>query len=205
MRPTRVPTLLTMAALLTGGCQGGGPQADSTGASTSRVGDSERDCGVGPGDVQIAAGLGVLRIGTIADHVRERCEIVRDTTVLDNEGMAARELVISLGADTAVAEVQSDSVWRLRLTSRRFRTGAGLGIGSSVSDLAANAGARALVGEGEIYVTVPATCGVSYRIAEADFGRVASAPSAERAMDLLPDTARVDLLLVVGCGNQPGS
>jgi hypothetical protein len=169
------------------------------------VDDSERDCGVGPGDVQINGGLGVLRIGTLADHVRERCQIVRDTTVLDNEGMVARELVISLGADTAVAEVQSDSVWRLRLTSRRFRTGEGLGIGSSVGELAANAGARALVGEGEIYVTVPATCGVSYRIGGADFGRVARAPSAERAIDVLPDTARVDLLLVVGCGHRPDS
>ena len=160
------------------------------------------DCGVSPGDVQVEEGVGVLRIGMSVEEVRQRCRVVRDTTVLDNEGMPARRLEISIGDDTAVAEIVADSVWRVRLTSPRFRARGGLGIGTSASALAAIPGARALAGEGEVYVTMPGTCGVSYRVAGADFARVSGARSPEEAMDLLPDTARVDLLLVYACAKE---
>lgn len=173
------------------------------GASTAERGVT--DCGVHPGDVQVEEGVGVLRIGTSVEEVRQRCRVVRDTTVLDIEGMPARRLVVSIGDDTAVAEIVADSVWRVRLTSPRFRAEGGLGIGTLASTLAAIPGARALVGEGEIYVTVPGTCGVSYRVSGADFARVSSARSPEEAIDLLPDTAQIDLLLVYECANESGA
>jgi hypothetical protein len=156
------------------------------------------DCGVPAGDVQIDGGVGVLRIGTPVADLTKRCSIVRDATVPDNEGMPSRELAIALGSDTAIAEVVGDSVWRLRFTSPRFRAG-DVRVGTTVADLERFDGARALVGEGELYVTLPEICGVSFRIAGAEFARAASARSPEAALGTLPDTARVDLLLVFAC------
>jgi hypothetical protein len=199
----RILTIVAAATLTlatAAGCQRDAP-ADSVIDSASSARRVATDCGVPPGDVQVEEGVGVLRIGTSAEEVRQRCRVVRDTTLLDLEGMQARRLVVSIGDDTAVAEIVADSVWRVRLTSSRFRAGGGLGIGTSASALAAIPGARALVGEGEVYVTIPGTCGVSYRVAGADFARVSSARSPEEAMDLLPDTARVDLMLVYACAN----
>jgi hypothetical protein len=193
---------LTLA--VAAGCQRDAAPADTATDGRSSAGRGATDCGIPPGDVQVEEGVGVLRIGTSAEEVRRRCSVVRDTTVLDNEGMPARRLVVSIGDDTAVAEIVADSVWRVRFTSPRFRAG-GLGIGTSGSALAAIPGARALVGEGEVYVTIPGACGVSYRVAGADFGRVSGARSPEEAMDLLPDTAQVDLMLVYACANAPAA
>ena len=202
----RILTIAAAAALTlatAAGCQRDAAPADTAIDSASSARRGATDCGVLPGDVQVEEGVGVLRIGTSVEEVRQRCRVVRDTTVLDNEGMPARRLVVSIGDDTAVAEIVEDSVWRVRLTSSRFRAGGGLGIGTSGSALAAIPGARALVGEGEVYVTIPGTCGVSYRVAGADFARVSSARSPEEAMSLLPGTAQVDLLLVYACANEP--
>ena len=202
MRPIQ-STVVTAALLLAAGCQEGGREADAELTPGRNQRPAELDCGVAAGDVQVDGGVGVLRIGVSVDEVRERCTVVRDTTVLDNEGMPVRWLVVSLRGDTAVAEIVADSVWRLRLTTPRFRTSAGLGVGTRISELAAMTGARALVGEGEIYVTVPGSCGVSHRIAGADFARVAGARSPELAMAALPEAANVDLLLVMDCAGNP--
>lgn len=193
---------IAVSLLLTVGCQEGGRDADADLTPGGDRPSSELDCGVpaGAGDVQIDEGVGVLRIGTSVEDLRERCDVIRDTTVLDMEGMPARRLVVAVSGDTVVAEIVSGRVWRLRLGTPRFRTSVGLGVGSRVGELAGHAGARALVGEGEIYVTLPASCGVSYRIAGADFARVAGVRSPERAMAELPKDARVDLLLVTDCG-----
>lgn len=195
---------LAATLLVAFACRGESRQADST-VLVGATQQSARDCGIPPGDVQIDEGAGVLRAGVPASQVLERCEVVLDTTVLDNEGMPARELVIALGADTAVAEVVADSVWRVRFSSSRFRSSDGIGVGSAVSVLKRLPGARALVGEGEVYVTVPTTCGVSYRIAGADYPAIASAPAAEAALRRLPDTARVDRVLVFACAERAES
>ena len=203
MRSIQSTAVVAAALLLTTGCQEGGRDADADLTPSRNERPAELDCGVAAGDVQIDGGVGVLRIGVSVEEVRERCTVIRDTTVLDNEGMPARWLVVLLDGDTAVAEIAADRVWRLRLTTPRFRTSAGLGVGTRISELVAIAGARALVGEGEIYVTVPAICGVSYRITGADFARVAGARSPELAMAELPEAAHVDLLLVMDCAGSP--
>jgi hypothetical protein len=125
---------------------------------------------------------------------------VRDTTVLGVEGMPERRVVVALGADSAVAEIQDDSVWRVRLTSRRFRSEDGVGIGTPARRLTELSGAGAYAGEGEVYVLIPSECCVSYRISGAELGEVASASSAEEALRSMPHSAEVDLILIWGCG-----
>jgi hypothetical protein len=198
MRIRRVLAPVSLILTVMWGCAEHRATADSA-VARSATATSDLDCGVSEGDVQIERGVGVLRIGAAVEAVRERCRIVRDTTALDNEGMPSRRIVVLLNGDTSVVEVVSDSIWRVRLTSPRFRTRGGLGVGTPARAFTALEGARALIGEGEIYVTVPAVCGVSYRMHGADFARVAGASSAEEALRELPDTARVDLLLLVEC------
>jgi hypothetical protein len=113
--------------------------------------------------------------------------------------MPMRTVIVALGGDSAVAEIQGDSVWRVRLTSTRFRSAAGIGIGTPAPQVAAIDGAGAFAGEGEVYALIPSECGVSYRIAGAEFGRIASASSAEEALRSLPASAEVDLILIWGC------
>ena len=119
--------------------------------------------------------------------------------------MPVRTLLVALGGDSAVAEIVADTVWRLRLASPRFRTPAGFAVGVPARELAAADGARVLVGEGEVYVTVAGECGVSYRLGGVDFGVVAAARSPEEAPANLPDSARVDRILVFHCPPAPAA
>ena len=151
--PSRI--LRTCMCLFVVGCTG--DDRPSTGDSTSGADTrAELDCAVPAGDVQIEGGAGVLRIGSTVADLRGRCRVVRDTIVPDNEGMPSRELTIALGGDRAIAELVGDSVWRLRFTSPRFRSG-NVRVGTTVAELERFEGARALVGEGEVYVTLPET------------------------------------------------
>lgn len=165
------------------------------------------DCGVPagdvqvlpPGDVQIDPGVGVLRPGAAVAGVLRGCVVARDTIVRDVEGMPQRQLQVVVGPDTVIAEVVTDTVWRVRLTSRRFRVLDSLGVGSAARALTRRAGARALIGEGEVYLTIPEACGVSFRVSGVDFAHVAGAGAPERAVARVPDTATVDLLLLLPC------
>ena len=189
------------AALLpfVAGCRGDSRAGGHRDSVAVVAGSDRADCDVSRGDVQIAGGIGVLRPGTRVSELRERCDVVRDTTVRGVEGMPARMIVVALGADSAVAEIQDDSVWRVRLTSRRYRSENGIGIGTPARRLAELSGAGAYAGEGEVYVLIPSECGISYRISGAELGRVASASSAEEALRSMPPSAEVDLILIWGC------
>jgi hypothetical protein len=149
--------------------------------------------------VQIEQGVGVLQVGATVEQLRERCRIVEDTVVAGVEGMPGRQLSIAILGDTLVAEVVQDTVWRIRITTGRFRTRDSLGVGTPAEDLTSRDGARALVGEGEIYMTIEEACGVSFRLDGVSYSIVASAPSPESAVRLVPDTAVVDLVLLIPC------
>jgi hypothetical protein len=201
--PPLHPTLATFALLAALGCagergsDGAGPPLEDLVASL--------ECGVPAGDVQIDEGVGVLRPGVGVEDVRQRCTVVRDTVVPGPEGMPTRLLVVKLGADSAIGEVVGDTLWRVRLSSERFRSAQGFGVGTLAREIAAAPGAGVHVGEGEVYMLLEGLCGVSYRLAGVDFGRVASAQSAERALEELPDSARVDRMLLWRCTQDRGA
>lgn len=190
------------------GC--GGEGSDTRSDDSLVAGAPVADCGVPPGDVHVRSsgdvqagpGFGVLHPGTPVGEVQRACTVARDTTVRDLEGMPQRQLHIALGPDTVVAEVVADSVWRLRLTSPRFVVQDSIRVGMPASVLTYLQGARALIGEGEIYLTIPEACGVSFRVTGADYAYVAGADTPERAAARVADSASVDLLLLVPCDRQ---
>ncbi|HSJ64568.1 MAG TPA: hypothetical protein VK922_11805 [Gemmatimonadaceae bacterium] len=204
-RPSRpsLAILATLAHLASFGCAGEHGSDRAGPPSDDRV--APADCGVPAGDVQIDEGIGVLRPGTSIEDVRRRCTVVRDTVVPGPEGMSARLLVVQLGADSAVGEVVDETIWRVRLSSGRFRSAQGFGVGTRAREIAAAPGAGVHVGEGEVYMRLEGICGESYRLAGVDVGRVASAQSAERALEGLPDSARVDRVLLRRCPQDRGA
>ena len=192
-----MPAGLLLAAVLA--CAGDDPRTVIDTDSVNHTPGAVRDCGVPAAGVQIERGIGVLQVGAPVKLLVGRCQIVDDTVVTGLEGMAARRLYIVVQGDTVVAEMEEDTVWRVSLTTGRFRTGDSLGVGSPAGNLTSREGARALVGEGEIYLTIEEACGVSFRLDGVSFSNVASAPSPESAVRLVPDTSKVDLVLLTPC------
>lgn len=198
---TRIRSILgAAAAAVLLACGGAEPSVE-----TGREDRPVADCGVAAEDVQVAGGVGVLRPGASVAEVEAECSVVLDTVQAGPEGMPVRTLLVALGGDSVVAEIAADTVWRLRLTSSRFRTPAGFAVGTPAKVLAAANGARVQIGEGEVYMVVAGECGVSYRIAGVDFGTVAAARSPEQALADLPDSARVDRILIWRCAPEPAA
>lgn len=152
-------------------------------------------------------GIGKLRIGTPFDSIAGSCPVMRDTTMIGAEGMPARKVYLlfladSIGAkvvaDTVEAEVVNDRVWRISVTSPRFRTADSLGVGTPLSRLLQLKNPRGMTGEGKFFVASPDHCGMSFRLANAG-------PGAQRG-DLdqsglmrLSKSAVVSEILILGC------
>lgn len=167
-------------------------RADQVAVDTSAAAAPRRpSCAVDARTVLDGEGIGRLRIGTRVDEIAGACDVVRDTIAPDIEGMPERTLLVALGADSVRAVIVDDRLWRLHVGTPRFRTADSLGVGTPARELARREGARLLAGEGRVFITVPTHCGLSFRI-----GGVK--PPATLAT--LPADARVDEVLVVGCG-----
>ncbi|HUF29652.1 MAG TPA: hypothetical protein VMM77_03235, partial [Gemmatimonadaceae bacterium] len=126
MSPPSIPSrLLCQAVLLVAAvsaCAGDEPRVEAVSDSVPAVSDATADCGVSPDDVQIEQGLGVLQVGATVAPLVEQCRVIHDTVVTGSEGIPGRRLSVVILGDTVVAEVEPGSVWRIRLTTDRFRT-----------------------------------------------------------------------------------
>jgi hypothetical protein len=169
------------------------PAAASAGRQTSSCGD----------EVVTDEGIGQLRIGTTVESVRQKCDVVRDTTVLADEGMMARKLAVAFSRDTVEAEIVDGRVWRIAVHSPRFRTSDSLGVGTPLARLLQLKKPRGMTGEGKFFVASPEHCGMSFRLANAG-------PGAQRGdldgagLARLPESAVVSEVLVFGCHLTPG-
>ncbi len=136
-------------------------------------------------------GIGELRVGAAVESVARSCRVMRDTTVPGIEGTQERRIVVDLGRDTVSAVIDSNRVWRLHVRTPAFRTSDSLGVGTLASALR-RPGAKVLIGEGAIFVTLPSHCGLSFRLRGVEFGRV-------RTLAQIPGSASVDEVLAIGC------
>jgi len=111
-------------------------------------------------------GVGELRIGTNVESLRQKCNVVRDTTVMGAEGMPARKVAVAFSRDTVEAEIVDGRVWRIAVLSPRLRTAASLGVGTLNQRLIMQLkNPRGMMGEGELFVASPEYCGMSFRLA----------------------------------------
>ena len=143
-------------------------------------------------------GIGELQIGATVEAIRQKCDVVRDTTALDSEGMPARKLSVALSRDTVEAEIVDGRLWRIAVHSPRLRTADSLGVGIPLSRLLRLRNPRGMAGEGKFFVASPEHCGMSFRLAS-------TGPGAQRGdMDgsglrRLPPSTAVSEVLVFGC------
>lgn len=174
--------------------------AGSAAASTSPRNASGPDrpsssCG---DEVVADEGIGELRIGTTVESVRQKCNVVRDTTVLAGEGMMARKLAVALSRDTVEAEIVNGRVWRIAVLSPRLRTADSLGVGTPLARLLKLKNPRGMTGEGAFFVASPEHCGMSFRLADAGPGAQRGDLDSAR-LTRLSKSAIVSEVLVFGC------
>jgi hypothetical protein len=143
-------------------------------------------------------GIGQLRIGATVESVRQKCNVVRDTTAPGAEGMPARKLRVALSRDTVEAEIVDGRVWRIAVHSPRLRTADSLGVGTTLARLLQLRNPRGMTGEGKFFVASPEHCGMSFRLANAGPGaRRGDLDSA--GLERLPKSAVVSEVLIFGC------
>ncbi|HEV2017809.1 MAG TPA: hypothetical protein VGQ98_05805 [Gemmatimonadaceae bacterium] len=143
-------------------------------------------------------GIGQLRIGATVESVRQRCRIVRDTTVQDAEGMPQRKVAVELSRDTVEAEIVSGRVWRIVVWSPRLRTVDSLGVGTDIVRLLRLKNPRGMAGEGAFFIASPEHCGMSFRLALAGDARYRGDLD-KVGLARLPASTVVSEVLVFGC------
>jgi len=147
-------------------------------------------------------GIGALRIGATVESVRQKCNVLRDTTAMGAEGMPARKLIVALSRDTVEAEIVNGQVWRLAVNSARLRTADGLGVGTSIERLRQLKSPRLMTGEGALFVASSEHCGMSFRLSNT--GPNALRGNLDRAgLARLPASAVVSEALIFGCHLTP--
>jgi len=152
------------------------------------------NCAFGPISDSAVAGL---PIGATVASVKEHCKVLEDTTGPGEEGLPERTLLVQIGLDTLVAVIESDRVWRIEVESPQFRTRDSLHVGSRLSALLRDSSAHALIGEGSYYVVLRSHCGLSFALPHIELPEPGNLNSA--ALRALPDTLKVQEILVVGC------
>jgi hypothetical protein len=171
---------------------GGAPSASpgATGASGQKS-----SCGA---EVLGEEGIGELRLGSTVESVRQKCNVVRDTTAPGAEGMPARKLAVALSRDTVEAEIVDGKVWRIAVHSPQLRTADALGVGTSIGRLRQLKEPRGMMGEGQFFVASPQHCGMSFRLSNA--GPAARGDMDRAGLFRLSEAAVVSQVLIFGCG-----
>ena len=191
-------TFMLFAVAFAGACNGDPTRdgrADSTSVATI---DSSFTCN---SHIISGDGIGVLRIGAPFEFVKQECEVTSDTLMRGNEGQPVRVLSIAIGLDTPYVEVVNGQVTRILVRSQGIYTRDSLSVGSSVEFLKSLPDLQPIVGEGYLYVTSSAHCGIRFRLSEPP----STAPNWEwTTNDLrqLSPMVHVTRILIGGCDDR---
>lgn len=149
-------------------------------------------CG-GLKDVSVTRyGVGPLRLDMQAGDVRSLCPEARDTAWRGSEGTTERGMAVRLAGIPVIVVLSGQTVNRIVTDTAGLRTGAGVGVGSTLADLRGRYGRMcAGRGEGRIAVWSPAAPGISFGL---DSTAVAAGPEVDA--EALPQTAAVDEMWV---------
>jgi hypothetical protein len=142
-------------------------------------------------------GIGQLRIGTTVESLRQKCDAVRDTTVMGAEGMPARKIAVAFPRDTVEAEIVDGRVWRIAITTPGLRTADAIGVGTTIGRLRQLPNPHGMTGEGGYFVASPQHCGMSFRLSGA--GPRARGDLDRAGLFTLPEMSVVSEILVFGC------
>jgi hypothetical protein len=143
-------------------------------------------------------GIGTLRIGATVESIKQKCNVLRDTTVSGPEGMPARKLAVAFSRDTVDVEIVDGRVWRIAVHSPGLRTASLIGVGTLNQRLQTLKDPHGAMGEGALFVLTPQHCGMSFRLANAG-PRGMRGDLDKAGLRSLPIEAMVSEVLVFGC------
>jgi hypothetical protein len=153
-------------------------------------------CGMGDRTVLTDSGIGALRIGATVAEVRSRCMVLsEDTAAPGPEGQTEHRLVVVTGSVNTTAAIVDSRVWRLYVASPLFKTTDSLGVDTRVSELRGPE-ARLARGEGT-FVLRSDHCGLSFQLGP-------GVPPGAQTLDAVPDSVRVERVLVIPCAATAG-
>jgi len=178
------------------------PKADggSTPSAPTLAPPTEHTCGVGPTTLLTDSGIGGLQVGASTTSIKQRCSVLADTTELGDEADSQRVLLVRFGPDTVEATIDNDRVWRIEVTTPRFRSADSLGVGSRVSAFRRFHDLKAESGEGPYYLYTASHCGMSFALPWKAVPDSFYAQTLEgAALNEVADTLRVESVLVFGC------
>lgn len=188
--------LLLVLALF--GCKAKNETPSSSSAPSS-VSFPTSSCGE---EVITDEGIGHLRIGATVESIKQKCKVLRDTTVSGPEGMPARKLAVAFSKDTVDAEIVDGRVWRIAVHSPGLRTAGLIGVGTLNQRLLTLKDPRGVMGEGALFVVSPQHCGMSFRLANTG-PRGMRGDLDKAGLFHLPIESTVSEVLVFGC--HPGT
>lgn len=142
--------------------------------------------------------VGPLRVRTSLQSARRLCPIIADTVVQGPEAVEHRRVTFAVAGDTAFAIVENDSLWRLEVSAPFFRTGDGLGVGSTLGELL-RPGVTGLEDEGVLFVLLPEHCGLSFQLSYEPGDTEHRERWHQADLRGLAVDARVVRVLIVGC------
>jgi len=141
------------------------------------------------------SGVGALRIGATVADIRSRCLVLsEDPAAPGPEGQTEHRLVVVTGPTNTTAAIVDGRVWRVYVASQLFRTSDSLGVGTTVGQLR-GPDARLARGEGT-FVLRTDHCGLSFQLG-------AGVPPTAQTLDAVPDSVRVERVLVIRCPATP--
>jgi hypothetical protein len=147
-------------------------------------------------------GIGQLRIGATVESIKQKCKVLRDTTVSGAEGMPARKLAVAFSKDTVDVQIVDGRVWRIAVHSPGLRTASLIGVGTLNQRLQTLKDPRGAMGEGALFVVSPQYCGMSFRLANAG-PRGMRGDLDKAGLASLPIQTAVSEVLVFGCHPPP--
>ena len=180
-----------------GGVSGSAPIPSPLPPDTSHA-VSPRNCGITGKPVLTEKGIGELTEGRPVAQIRELCDVISDTRERGVEGMMEHVLVTRIAGEPVRSSITDSRIWRIEITSPRFRTSDSLGVDTPLRRIARKRGAQFFPGEGGVYGFVPDHCGLSFRFSVPLRPPRAGVWTAE-SIDKAHGDAAVDRVLVTRC------
>ena len=135
----------------------------SEGPTSDTPGSVSKSCGVTGTPILSEKGIGELKQGRPVNEVAGLCEILSDSRQQGQEGMMERVVVVRIAGETLRAIVTDDRIFRIEVTTPRFRTTDSLGVDTPLRRIASMRGAQFAPGEDGVYGFSPEHCGLSFR------------------------------------------
>ena len=124
---------------------------------------SGKTCGVSGTPRLEEDGIGGLRQGRPVSDIARLCDIISDSEQRGTEGMMERVVVVRVGGEPVRTIVTDDRIFRIEITTPRFRTSDSLGVDTPLRRIASMRGAQFAPGEDGVYGFSPEHCGLSFR------------------------------------------